>query len=471
MTTAPPAPQYKDQGGLETMDPSALQRWAISMVLRRMASSDRVRRRRAKAERRRRKAGRGHVIEYFHQVDDGYSHLAVQLLRPLADTYDVEIVCHLVPGAHGKSAPEPELLLSLSRYDAAKIAPHYGLSFPTEAGVPGVRRARSKGEALLFGLAQRILAGIDNAAFPDVAPLVGEALWSASPSAMAQLAQRHPPVDQAVAEQRIEAGDARRSTLGHYSGAMFHYGGEWYWGVDRMYHLENRLRELGARRADGAELAPRPAVESGPHRDDGSLTLEIYPSARSPYTAAVFDAAVALGRDTGVNLRVRPVLPMVMRGLSVPRPKGVYIFTDSSREARALAPDKPWGKVYDPIGNPVRRCYSLYPWAESQGRGAELLSAFMHAAFREGVNTGSDAGMRRVVAAAGLSWLGAEAIIDNADWEAEIERNRLAMYEIGLWGVPSFHLIGEDGETLLAVWGQDRLWLVAREIQKALAPP
>ncbi|MCY3812801.1 MAG: DsbA family protein [Gammaproteobacteria bacterium] len=462
-------PQYKDQGGLETMDPSGLQRWAISMFLRRLASGERVRKKRAKAERRRRKAGRGHVIEYFHQVDDGYSHLAVQLLRALLDNYDVQIVCHLVSGPHGKSAPEPELLLALSRYDAAQIAPHFGLSFPAEAGVPGSKRSRSKGEALLLGLAQRILAGLDNADFPDVAPLVGEALWAASPDAMAGLARRHPPVDPAEAEQRIAAGDAQRSRLGHYSGAMFYYGGEWYWGVDRMYHLEHRLCELGIRRVDRDGLAPRPSVEAGPRRDDGSLTLEIYPSARSPYTAAVFDAAVGLARDTGVNLRVRPVLPMVMRGLSVPRQKGMYIFSDSSREAHALAPDKPWGKVYDPIGKPVRRCYSLYPWAESQGRGAELLSAFMHAAFRDGVNTGSDKGMRRVVEAAGLSWPDAEQIVDNADWEDEIERNRAAMYEVGLWGVPSFHLIGKDGETLLAVWGQDRLWLVSRAIQKALS--
>ena len=468
MTTAQPTPQYQDQGGLETMDPSALQRWAVSMFLRRVTSSERVRKRRAKAERRRRKAGQGHVIEYFHQVNDGYSHLAVQLLRPLLDTYDVQIDSHLVPGPHGNSAPEPELLLALSRYDAAQIAPHFGLSFPAEAGVPGVQRSRTDAEADLLDLAQRILAGLDNADFPNVAPLVGEALWTASPDAMSELARRHPPVDPAVATERIAMGDARRAKLGHYSGAMFHYGDEWYWGVDRMYHLERRLAELGARRVDGDQLAPRPAVESGPLRDDGSLTLEIYPSARSPYTAAVFDAAVALARDTGVNLRVRPVLPMVMRGLSVPRQKGMYIFSDSSREAHALAPDKPWGKVCDPIGNPVRRCYSLYPWAESRGRGTELLSAFMHAAFREGVNTGSDAGLRRVVEAAGLSWLDAARIVDNADWEAEVERNRVAMYEIGLWGVPSFHLIGKDGETLLAVWGQDRLWLVGRAIQKAL---
>ena len=76
--------------------------------------------------------------------------------------------------------------------------------------------------------------------------------------------------------------------------------------------------------------------------------------------------------------------------------------------------------------------------------------------------------MRRVVEAAGLSWLDAKPVIDNADWEEEIERNRIAMYEVGLWGVPSFHLIGKSGGTLLAVWGQDRLWLVGREIQKAL---
>ena len=450
----------------EDRDPSALKRWAISMFLRRMASDARVRKRRIKVERARRRARQPHLIEYFHQIDDGYSHLAVQLLRPLLDTYDVRIVCHLVSGGHGESTPEPELLLALSHYDAAKIAPHYGLGFPADAGVPGIQRSPLEADSL--DLAQRLLAGLDNADFPDVAPLVGEALWSGSRDAMADLARRHPPVERAAADQHVATGDARREKLGHYSGAMFHYGGEWYWGVDHMHHLEHRLHELGARRAGGDALAPRPAVESGPRRDDGTLTLEIYPSARSPYTAAVFDAAVALARDTGVNLIVRPVLPMVMRGLSVPRQKGLYIFSDSSREARAVAPDKAWGKVYDPIGNPVRRCYSLYYWAESQGRGVELLSAFMQAAFREGVNTGSDAGMRRVVEAAGLSWLDAEPIVDNADWEEEIERNRVAMYEVGLWGVPSFHLIGSDGETLLAVWGQDRLWLVSREIQKAL---
>ena len=457
------APQYEDQGGFETMNPSALRRWAVSMVLRRFASDRHVRKRRAKVERARARRGQPHVIEYFHQVDDGYSHLAAQMLRPLLETYDVQLVCHLVPAPSGDAAPELDLLMALSRYDSAKIAPHYGLSFPPDAGPPGADR---------IDLAQRILAGVHNDTFPEAAPLVGEALMSPSLDAMVDLAKRYPPVTPAEADQRIAAGDAHRSKLGHYSGAMFHYGKEWYWGVDRLHHLEQRLRELGTQRGDGDLLAPRPPVEKGPHKDDGSLTLEIYPSARSPYTAAVFDAAVALAHETGVKLAVRPVLPMVMRGLSVPRQKGLYIFSDSAREARAHAPDRPWGKAYDPIGRPVRRCYALYPWAEAQGRGVDLLSAFMALAFREGVNTGSDAGMRQVVEQAGLSWADAKPRLDDtadSEWEDEIERNRQVMYEVGLWGVPSFHLIGADGETLLGVWGQDRLWLVSHEIQAALA--
>ena len=441
------------------MDPSTLTRWAASLAMRRLVRPARLAARREKIERARRKAGEAHVVEYFHQVDDGYSHLTAQLLRPLLNAYDILLVCHLAPGPSGRNAPAPDLLLDWSRDDAASVAPHYGLSFPAAARTP---------DAALADFALRMLAGVDDATFPDAAPLVGDALWTGSMAAMRLLAERYPPVENAVAAARLAAGRKRRKTLGHYSGGMFHYGREWYWGVDRLYHLENRLLDLDARRTAGGLLAPRPAIAAGPRNDDGSLTLEIYPSLRSPYTAVVFDAAVDLARATGVTLVVRPVLPMVMRGVPASREKGVYIFTDAAREARAQGRDG-WGRFYDPIGDPVRRCYSLYPWAASQGRGVELLSAFLQSAFYEGVDTNNEAGLRHVVEAAGLSWREASGIVGDRQWEEEIEANRLALYGFGLWGVPSFRLLDAAGETLLRAWGQDRLWLVGRAIQRALA--
>ena len=38
-------------------------------------------------------------------------------------------------------------------------------------------------------------------------------------------------------QERQSSGNNLRNKLGHYSGAMFYYEGEWYWGVDRLYHL------------------------------------------------------------------------------------------------------------------------------------------------------------------------------------------------------------------------------------------
>lgn len=48
------------------------------------------------------------------------------------------------------------------------------------------------------------------------------------------------------------SADLRRETLGHYSGAMLYYGGEWYWGIDRLHYLEARLETLGLLRIGGA---------------------------------------------------------------------------------------------------------------------------------------------------------------------------------------------------------------------------
>jgi len=449
--------QFEDQGGVAGMDPPAPLRWFASRFMTRMADRGARDARRARAERRRARAGAPHVIEYFHQVDDAYSYLAAQLLAPLAARYEVQIVPHLVRGPSGRNAPEPELLLDLAVRDAAAIAPHYGLDFPEGAVRPAAEAVAA---------AERLLAGAEPTSFAELAVAAGAALFGSNLSALSALAAEREAASSPDAERALDAGTRRRARLGHYSGAMFHYAGEWYWGADRLYHLEARLAALGARRQGVPPLVPRPAIEYGPRLDDGGITLEFFPSLRSPYTSLIFDATVELAERTGVRLVMRPVLPMVMRGVPATREKGRYIMFDASREAESLGLD--WGRIYDPIGDPVRRAYSLYPWAVEQGRGNALLSAFLHAAFFDGISTNREAGMRQVVEAAGLDWSDARGRIGDPAWEVMAEDNRQAMYRFGCWGVPSYRLIDRDGAERLALWGQDRLWLVAREIQHCL---
>jgi 2-hydroxychromene-2-carboxylate isomerase len=127
-----------------------------------------------------------------------------------------------------------------------------------------------------------------------------------------------------------------------------------------------------------------------------------------------------------------------------------------------------WGNGWDPIGKPVRRVYALFPWAEEQGRGSALLSSFMRMAWCERVNTNRNSGLREVVEDAGLNWKEARSHLKDTEWQSMVERNCEVMYAQGIWGVPSFRLLDQRGETLLSVWGADRLWLVARTIQKIL---
>ena len=117
----------------------------------------------------------------------------------------------------------------------------------------------------------------------------------------------------------------------------------------------------------------------------------------------------------------------------------------------------------------MRKGYALYQWACEQGSGNEFFSAFLRCAFALGVNLNRPKGLQQAVEMAGLNWSAAQHHTHDESWEGLLEANRGMMYEAGLWGVPSFRLTDKTGKECLAIWGQDRLWLVAREIQRQLS--
>lgn len=414
---------------------------------------------RTAAEWRRRLARAPHRVEYFHQVDDPYSHLAAQTLGRLAERYDIELVAHLVGPPSDDAAPERERLEAFSRKDAADVAPAYGLAFPRHAAPPPPDvSARVAAD----------LAATPAAQFSRRAVALGTALWQGEYATIERLAAG----GAGDATRARAAGDARRHKLGHYLSGMFYYGGEWYWGVDRLHYLEARLRALGAARTGspqtpivpipGAAIPPSPAAAP-----TEPVTLEFFGSLRSPYSYIVWQRVLDAPRRFPIELTLRPVLPMVMRGLAVPQAKRLYIVRDTKREADRCG--VPFGRVCDPVGEPVEKGFALYHWARDQGRAGEYLFAFARAAFAEGVDTGTDAGLRHVVEAAGLSWAAAQAHRDDSAWRAELEANRQCLFELGLWGVPSFRVRG-GGLPEFVTWGQDRWWLVEREIAARLAP-
>jgi 2-hydroxychromene-2-carboxylate isomerase len=249
---------------------------------------------------------------------------------------------------------------------------------------------------------------------------------------------------------------------------MFHYEGEWYWGIDRLHYLEARLGSLGARRPDApagpsAVLTRRAPPSIGGNR---RISLEFFPSLRSPYTQLSYPRVRELAARYPVDLLVRPVLPMMMRGVKADRRKGVYILQDTKREAERLG--IAFGDIWDPFGEPVKRAYSLFPYAREQGKAFEYLHAYSNAVWSERVNAWEEAGLKSIVERAGLSWEQARAYLDNPDWEPELERNVADMLAAGSWGVPTLRLPPADGQPEFTVWGQDRIWLIEEEIARRL---
>jgi len=410
-------------------------------------------------EQRRRLSGGRHRVLYFHQIDDPYSQLAAQVLPELLARYEIELVPHLVGPPSDAAAPERQRLADFARRDAADVAPGYGLDFSAGA-------APTPECALLA--ARMLVPAIAAGSFVELAARAGAALWRGDRARLEALARESGVTDIATARAALDAGSRLREQLGHYLGGMLYYGGEWYWGVDRLHFLERRLRSLRLLRKAGGPLliAPRPDPSAEPVPPSRErLTLEYYPSLRSPYTAIAMDRVFALPKRLPVDLVLRPVLPMVMRGLPVPRAKQLYITLDTKREAEDVG--VAFGRVCDPVGRPVERGFSLYPWAKERGRAFELLRSFTQAAFAEGVDTGTDAGLRLVVERAGLGWEEAQAHLDREGWREELEVNREQLFALGLWGVPSFRLLGRSpGEPDYSTWGQDRLWRVEQEIRR-----
>lgn len=389
------------------------------------------------------------MVHYFHQADDPYSHLAIQKLDALKASYRLPFVPHLVSAPAADFQGDDRHYANWAYSDAHSIAGFYGTSLPSSRTQPDRQQVES---------ANRILAAsLNGDEFASTAISVGECLW------------HHKMLDISHTQQNCEgvlaAGDRLRRQLGHYFGAMYYFEGEWFWGVDRLHLLEKRLRQEGfAINPESTPCAAIPQAEDAGGIDASQITLEYFPSLRSPYTAVGHARVVDLVQRTGVNLKLRPVMPMMMRGIPNPQPKQLYIMMDAAREARTQG--VPFGHFIDPFGEPVKRAFAFFPAAQRMGKGLEYVSAYLSAAFAEGIDITSDRGMARVAENAGLNWAALQSAGTEDSWEQLLETNLNAMQGAGLWGVPSFRVSDSHNKTAYACWGQDRIWRVETEISR-----
>ena len=395
------------------------------------------------------------LVRVFLQLDDPYSFLLLNYLPRLERNYAIRLEVRLVQGTADEFKPEPAMLDAYAVRECRLLSRELDIPFLDAADDP----VTTKKSALELMLA-------DKASTPDFFASLGPAFtafWRGDGESVLRQLREGATAHNAAAI--LEANHARLRELGHYSSAMLHFGGEWYWGIDRLPFLLERLDRLGLRanRESDPEfeklrrMTRTTLLSAVPECAQKLPPLELFYSYRSPYSYLALPKANRIADSFGLDLRLRPVLPMVMRGLAVPQDKIRYIVVDANRCARRDG--IPFGLVGDPVGAAAERCIALTFFADQQGRARQFALEAATAIWSRGRDLAKDGPLRRVAEAAGLDWRAAREALASADWRRHAEQNRAEMTRLGLWGVPVWKM----GD--VALWGQDRDWLVERVIE------
>ena len=424
----------------------------------RFLTSDRVQAaRHSLAEKRRRLGGDPHRVSVFLELDDPYSYLLSGYLPEFAAAYDIELEYLLAQANYDEAyRPYPDMLARYAEQDCKRLATELGVPFLDRGKAPPVEHRRALVEVLA-----------EAADGPDFAGELCDAIalyWRGDTEG---IARRVAGVTLAGKGEALLAKNGKQlKDAGHYNCAMLNYEGEWYWGIDRLHYLAERLDELGARH-EGAPVARLAAIRRAMQLDlpvakpDAAKNLpplELFVSFRSPYSYLGLRQVFEFSDAFGLQLLIRPVLPMVMRGMKMPRQKLAYIAQDTRREASRL--EIAFGNFADPVGVGVERCMAVFCYAQSERREREFLLRAGEAIWARKIDVATDKGMREITHRCGLFWPDVAAAMDSDDWRQMAEENRESMMETGCWGVPALRL----GK--FVVWGQDRIWLLARHVEE-----
>jgi 2-hydroxychromene-2-carboxylate isomerase len=177
--------------------------------------------------------------------------------------------------------------------------------------------------------------------------------------------------------------------------------------------------------------------------------LDFFFSFRSPYSYLAAPRAFALPMRFDVEVVFRGVIPMAMRGQSVPREKGLHTLRDVKREAVRLG--MPFGRIHDPIGDGAIRCLLVAEHAVDVGRERDFVLEASRGIWAEAIDVSRDAGLRAICERAGLAWRDCAAALDDPALRARVDADTEALADLGHWGVPVFVFASE------LFWGQDRV--------------
>jgi 2-hydroxychromene-2-carboxylate isomerase len=391
-------------------------------------------------------------LDFYVDLADPWSFLTAQAVQRLVAAYGVELAVHIVTPPAADVDPAPQLRVKHAVRDAQQLAEYWNLDFAgkkdTDSGMIrdfGTVMIRKRPSDDQLKALLEIWPTIFTVDRKRLATLLGK--WGTEAHG-----QVLPTINTNYSELR---------KAGHYQAAMLHFDGNWYWGIDRLPYLEQALAQALGKDVVHV-VTPRPEAERGPLKlSEKALTCELWFSFRSPYSYLALEQIEAVLAPYHIPIVLRPILPMVTRGMPLPSVKRMYIVHDAKREADRLG--IPFGELCDPLGPGVDNCMALAYWAEQRGAGMAFARSAMRGIWAEARDVTEYVDLRVIVERAGLPWDEAKAALGKPEVAKWAQIHAADMAVVNLWGVPSLR-VGD-----FIAWGQDRLPLLADRLRRHAA--
>ncbi len=394
-------------------------------------------------------------ITFFHDMTDYHSHLLLEYLTVQKEfPLDIDVV--LIPGPTGDYDLVPDLRKKWNFRDAKILTSFWDLKF----SLLNELEKEPHIEPQLLAQSQRIFCALMKKDI-HIVKLIGAALLRGDEKNINEFEKKYGAVSEKEKEKKLSEGEKGIHKKGHYQGGMLYYEGEWYWGIDRFHYLSRRLKEEGI--FEGTPLVRKKdpmqkELQFLKERPSEDISIDFYFSFRSPYSYLAIDRILLLEKKYNLKINIRPVLPMVMRGLPVPAKKGMYIALDTSRIARDLG--IPFGCISDPVGKGVENCMALYSFAVKNNLEREFIKSTTKGCWSEGLNLANENDLKKTLTRIGLDFQKAKPLLQSSSWKEMTDHNQSELNNLGLWGVPSFNYRG------IHLWGQDRIDILEFLIQK-----
>ncbi len=195
-------------------------------------------------------------------------------------------------------------------------------------------------------------------------------------------------------------------------------------------------------------------------------TVDYYFVPQSPWTYLGHERFSALLRETGAEVRVRPMdlgrifpfsggLPLNKRAPQ----RQAYRLLELRRFSEALGvPINPEPRHFPVAGDPAARLITAVALHDGEAAAMRLTGAVLAAVWRQERDIAADAVLSELLAETGLD-AGRLAQSQQPEVQARYDENTQSAIDLNVFGAPSYVI---DGELF---WGQDRLDFVARRLR------